>query len=303
MEVREKVIITGGLSFIVSHVTQYLVKKGYDVYVIDNHSEGSHPEIIDGSFGSFKMDVHGSEAVDLMISLNPDYIIHAAAYSDVDKSIKQPYDILKANCQANLNVFEAARQLKDLKKLVYISTDEVYGECGHRKREDEILFPKNPYSMSKAHGSLLRLAYDNTYPHLKNKTAETRFCNVVGERQDDRKVLPHIRDCLKNDKPMKVHNGGEGYREYIWVENIPPAVELVMLKGDRTYNVTNNEGYTVNELISICEETACKEIQKVPADRPGMDEMYQMDATRIKELGWEPVTYFGEGLVKYLKND
>jgi dTDP-glucose 4,6-dehydratase len=283
-----------------------MLEQGYQVVVIDNLSDGSHPELLpalkrDKDFTFYQKNVHGSEAIDIIVNEDPQYIIHAAAYSDVDKSIKNPYEILKANCQANLNVFEAARLLPDLKKLVYISTDEVYGECGHRKKEDEIIFPKNPYSMSKAHGSLLRLAYDNSYKELKDKTAETRFCNVVGERQDDRKILPHIRDCLLNDKPIRLHNGGEGYREYIWVDNIPPAVEKVMLEGNRTYNITNNEGYTVNELVTLCEEITGKTLQKIPVERPGMDEMYQMDATRIRDLGWEPSMYFGEGLVNYLK--
>lgn len=302
---KESVILTGGLGFIFSHVAEYLERKGYNVLVVDNFSEGSHPELISEwaekpNLNCVKMDVHGSDFINFVINEEPDYIIHAAAYSDVDKSITNSYEIIKANCQANLNVFEASRQLPDLKKLVYVSTDEVYGECDHPKSEDEIIFPKNPYSFSKAHGSLLRLAYDNTYPELRNKTAETRFCNVVGERQDDRKVLPRIRECLKNNKSMTVHNGGYGYREYIWVENIPPAVELVMTKGDRVYNITNNEGYTVNELINLCEEVVDKHIIKIPSNRPGMDIQYQMDNERIRELGWRPTKMFGEGLYEYL---
>ena len=300
-----KVVITGGIGFIFSHVTEYLLDKGYEVVVIDNLSDGSHPELLprlgaNPRFTFAQLNVHGSETIDFIINENPDYIIHAAAYSDVDKSIKEPYAILKANCQANLNVFEAARNIPDLKKLVYVSTDEVYGECEHRKKEEEILFPKNPYSMSKAHGSLLRLAYDNTYKDLKDKTAETRFCNVVGERQDTRKVLPRIRHCLLTGEPMPLHNSGGGYREYIWVDNIPPAVELIMLKGDRTYNVTNNDGFTVNELVSLAEQVTGKTINKVDAERPGMDLKYQMDSSRVRELGWEPQTTFLEGITKYL---
>lgn len=295
-----KVIITGGLGFIFSNVTEYLVRKGYEVVVIDNKGMGSHPEIIDGSFEFYNVDVSEESVQDLILALNPDYIIHAAAYSDVDGSIKDAQGIIKANCDATLNVFEAARKCPNLKKLVYISTDEVYGECNHKKKEDEILFPKNPYSFSKAYGSLLRLAYDNTYPELKNKTAETRFCNVVGERQDERKVLPRIRHALETGEPIPVHNGGSGYREYLWVENIPPAVELVMLKGDRTYNITNNEGYTVGELIVKVEKLTGETVPVCNGTRPGMDTRYQMDSTRIRNLGWKPTVTFDEGLMQYI---
>jgi dTDP-glucose 4,6-dehydratase len=295
-----KVLITGGLGFIFSHVTEYLVKKGYKVTVLDNLSTGSHPEILNDSFKFYNVDVHAPQTIPLIVALQPDYIIHASAYSDVDVSIKNSHDIIKANCDANLNVFEASKQLPNLKKLVYVSTDEVYGECEYRKTEEDIIFPKNPYSFSKAHGSLLRLAYDNTYPQLKDKTAETRFCNIVGERQDTRKILPAIREALKNDTPLPVHNGGGGYREYMWVENIPPVVEIIMLRGNRTYNVTNNEGMTVNELIAMCEGVVGKQVKKIVSERPGMDLKYQMDSERVRKLGWRPTVTFLEGLKEYL---
>lgn len=295
-----KVLITGGLGFIFSHVTEYLVKKGYKVTVLDNLSTGSHPEILNDSFKFYNVDVHATYTIPLIVALQPDYIIHASAYSDVDGSIKNSHDIIKANCDANLNVFEASKQLPNLKKLVYVSTDEVYGECEYRKTEEDIIFPKNPYSFSKAHGSLLRLAYDNTYPQLKDKTAETRFCNIVGERQDSRKILPAIREALKNDTPLPIHNGGGGYREYMWVENIPPVVEMIMLRGNRTYNVTNNEGMTVNELIAMCEGVVGKQVRKIVSERPGMDLKYQIDSERVRKLGWRPTVTFLEGLKEYL---
>lgn len=301
----QKVLITGCAGFIFSHVTDYLLEEGYEVVGLDNLSQGSHPELIpiweELGMTFHKIDVADKEVIDLIINEDPDYIIHAAAYSDVDGSIKNAHDIIQKNCDATINVFEAARQIPDLKKLVYISTDEIYGECTHRKAEGEILFPKNPYSFSKACGSLLRLAYDNTYPELKDKTAETRFCNVIGERQDDRKILPRIKRALETGDPVPVHNGGTGYREYIWVDNIPPAVEQIMLNGDRVYNITNNDGFTVNELIDTVEYITNKKVPVAVGDRPGMDEKYQMCSFRIKdELGWTPTVLFAEGLHKYL---
>lgn len=301
MELGAKVIITGGLGFIFSHVTEYLVKKGYSVLVIDNLSAGSHPELIHGTgFQFIKGDVHHKEVIDTIVNFDPHYIIHAAAYSDVDGSIATPRDIIKANCDATLNVFEAARQCTSLKKLVYVSTDEVYGECDHKKREDEILFPKNPYSFSKAHGSLLRLAYDNSYPELKDKTAETRFCNVFGPRQDERKILPQIKRAVIDGTTVPVHNGGGGYREYIYVYNIPPIVETIMLKGDRVYNVTLNDGFTVNELIEIAKEVTEKDIKTTVSNRPGMDTRYQMDPLRAFKLGWRPEWDFYTAIKHYL---
>jgi dTDP-glucose 4,6-dehydratase len=296
-----KVVITGGLGFIFSHVTEYFVKKGWKVVVIDNQSTGSHPEIIDGTFTYHNMSVCDRDVIALIRKENPEYVIHAAAISDVDFSIKEPYKTLEENILGNLNVFEACRELESLKKFVYVSTDEVYGECEHPKNETEIIFPKNPYSCSKAVGSLMRLAFDNTYPSLLDKTAETRFCNVFGLRQDTRKIMPLIKHSLKTGEPIPLHNEGTGYREYIYIKNIPPAMELVLTKGWRTYNVTLNDGLTVHELIKRAEKVTGKKIETYPTNRPGMDLKYQMDASRItKELGWKPDYTFDEGLKEYL---
>jgi len=295
-----KVLITGGLGFIFSHVTEYMVAKGYEVVVIDNLSEGSHPEIENGKFKLYQEDATTSRAYDIILFENPHYIIHAAAYSDVDGSIKKPVKIFNNNFDSTLNVFEAARKCSNLRKLVYVSTDEVYGECGHKKKEDEIIFPKNPYACSKAFGSLLRLTYDNTYPELKDKTAETRFCNVFGPRQDERKILPLVKKSIETGESIGVHNGGKGYREYIYVKNIPEVVELIMLKGNRTYNVTLNDGYTVEGLIKEVEKLTDKTVETHETNRPGMDLKYQMDNSRILALGWKPRYNFIQGLTEYL---
>lgn len=297
---KPKLIITGGLGFIFSYVTEYFVRKGWDVIVLDDLSMGSHPEIVDGSFTFYEMDCADQAVQDLIVKENPDYIIHAGAISDVDYSIKNPNFLLKQNILANINVFEAARFCKNLKKLLYVSTDEVYGECEDKKTEEAIIFPKNPYSASKAAGSLLRLAYDNTFLTIKDKTCETRFCNVFGGRQDTRKILSRIKKSVEDNTPVPVHNGGTGYREYIYVKNIPPLLDLLLEKGDRVYNITTNDGFTVEELIGKCSDVVGKPIAITESHRPGMDERYQMDATRIRELGWQPLYSFDEGLREYL---
>jgi len=297
---KPKICITGNLGFIFSYVTEYFVKKGWDVVGIDDLSEGSHPEIIDGSFRFIEMDCADTAVQDLIIAENPDYIIHAAAISDVDFSIRDPEYTMKQNIDASINVFEAARFCNNLKKLLYVSTDEVYGECEYKKNETDIIFPRNPYSTSKAVGSLIRLAYDNTYLSMQGKTCETRFCNVFGKRQDSRKILARIKQSMEEGSPIPVHNGGTGYREYIYVKNIPPLLDMLLEKGDRVYNVTLNDGYTVENLIKKCAEVAQKEITITESHRPGMDMKYQMDSTRVRELGWIPLYSFEEGLREYL---
>ena len=301
MESRPKLIITGGLGFIFSHVTEHFVAKGWKVYVLDNLSIGSHPEIVDGSFKFYNVDVSKPSIVSLIQAIDPDYVIHAAAQSDVDGSIRDPEETFFNNALSTLFVFQACRNLKNLKRLIYVSTDEVYGECEYRKREDEILFPRNPYSLSKAVGSLMRLAYDNTFSELLDKTAETRFCNVFGPRQDTRKIIPAIKRALDGGDPVPLHADGKGYREFIYVKEIPPVIELLLEKGHRTYNVTANCGYTVAQLVTLAAQETGKKVPTVPSERRGMDERYQMSNERIcNEFGWQPKYSFREALRSYL---
>jgi len=307
MDSMNKVLITGNAGFIFSHVTDYFLDLGWSVVGVDNLSAGSHPELIpewenNPNFKFYEEHVGNKEFLDIVEKEQPDYIIHAGAMSDVDFSIKFPRETLDANIAGNINVFEAARKLPNLKKLLYVSTDEVYGECEYLKKEEDIIFPKNPYACSKAVGSLMRLTYDNSYPELKGKTCETRFCNVFGERQDSRKILPAIKESLMNGTSIPLHNGGEGYREYIYVLNIPPIVHKILEDGWRTYNITLNEGFTVRELIKKAEEVTGQTVTTHDSHREGMDSKYQMDSTRVRELGWKPLYSFEEGLINYLKS-
>lgn len=310
----KKIVITGGLGFIFSHVTEHFLKAGWDVMVIDNLSAGSHPELIkefglltaeegSGQFTFVEYDVSFQPVVPIITTFNPEYIIHAAAISDVDYSIKQPVKTLQANINGTINIFEAARQLKNLKKLLYVSTDEVYGECDHPKTEEEILFPKNPYALSKSFGSQLRLAYDNTYAALKDKTVETRFCNVFGHRQDDRKVIPAIKRAQNGGKALELHNGGEGYRQYIHVSEIPPLIGMLLELGTRTYNITAGEGFTVNELVEKAEAIIKQRVFTKAGKRQGMDMRYEMSADRLREeFDWSPTKSFEEHFREYLQS-
>lgn len=302
-----RIVILGSMGFIFSHVSEYFIKEGWDVHGFDNLSAGSHPELVKEfaqmeNWTFHQEDVSHMPVVDKIVALKPDYIIHAAAISDVDYSIKNPTKTLTANNNATVNAFEAARKCKNLKRFLYVSTDEVYGECDHAKTEEEIIFPKNAYAASKAFGSILRLAYDNTYPELHDKTVETRFCNVFGPRQDDRKIMPAILRAADGGAPIALHNRGEGYRQWIYVREIPPVMKILLERGHRTYNITAGFGCTVLELIMLAEKILGRPIPTVPGKRVGMDMRYEMSSKRFREeFGWKPRLFFEETFAAYLK--
>lgn len=305
-----KIIITGGMGFIFSHVTEHFLEKGYEVHVFDNLSAGSHPELLKEwvekypNFHFLNIDVAFHSTVNFIREINPEYIIHAAAISDVDHSINHPSFTITQNNDATLNVFDAARQCDNLRRLLYVSTDEVYGECDHPKTEDEIIFPKNPYACSKAFGSILRLAYDNSFAELRDKTVETRFCNVFGPRQDDRKIIPAIKRAMFSGTPLKLHNNGEGYRQFIYVKEIPPLIDLLLERGHRVYNITSGRGYTISELCDLAYKLTGRVIPVVAGNRSGMDMRYEMSGWRLfDEFRWKPQDDFEDKFKEYLNAD
>lgn len=304
-----KIVILGSQGFIFSHVVEHFLAKGWEMHGFDNLSAGSQPELVVPWAAKYpnwrfhELDVSFSPVVDAIARINPHYIIHAAAISDVDYSIKQPTKTIQANNNATLNAFEAARRCKNLMRFLYISTDEVYGECDHPKTEDEIIFTKNPYALSKAFGSLLRIAYDNTYPELHDKTVETRFCNVFGGRQDARKIMPAIKRAQGSREPLTLHNKGEAVRQWIHVDDIPPVVELLLEKGHRTYNITSGIAYSVLDLIHIAEEATGIKVPTVHGKRSGMDMQYLMSGGRIfDEFAWLPKIPVHDALTEYFRS-
>lgn len=297
----KRVLITGGLGFIFSHVTQWFVAHGYDVTVVDGCFSYSHREILDGSFKFINADLAKEDAWRLIVDIDPEYIIHAAAMTDVDYALANPRLTVENNVDCTLNVFKGAKRLKNLKKLLYVNTDEVYGECEYPKSEEELLFPRNPYSASKAMCSFIRTSFDTSYESLRDKTAEVRMCNIFGQRQDSRKILPLLLHAIKTGDAIPLQEGGNGYREYLEVSNVAAALQLVLERGNRVYNLTAQEGFTVNEIIGKIEEITGKKINTYPASRAAHDRAYRMDNARIKELGWSPILSFEEGLKQYVE--
>lgn len=298
----KKIIITGGLGFIFSHVTEYFVARGHEVVVIDNCSAGSHPEIANGSFKLIREDFAAPGASELIIAEKPDWLIHGAGITDVDYSIAHPEEVFRNNLMCNLNAYEAARRHSGLEKMLYVNTDEVYGEAEHPKKETDILFPRNPYSASKAAGALMRYAYDTTYASLQAKTTEIRMCNIFGPRQDERKIFPLMVKSIRKGISIPLQNKGEGYREYLYVKNVPPIVEEIMKHGNRTYNITAKDGFTVVQLIAKIEALTGKKIISHDAKRAGHDRFYRMDNSRIlEEFRWKPAYAFEKGLKEYLE--
>jgi dTDP-glucose 4,6-dehydratase len=269
-----RIIITGGAGFIGSSFTNYCVKLGHDVLVVDKLTYAANPDNIP-KVPILKMDICDVTSEDL----GPyDVLVNFAAESHVDNSIKDGKPFVRTNVEGTFNLLEVARQNPKLKKFVQISTDEVYGDMDDYDTQvlaDETfpLIGSSYYSATKASSDLLVQAAGRTYglPYLI-----TRTCNNYGSLQHDEKLLPTIINCVRNNIPVPIYGDGKNIREWIHVhDNTSFIWDLIEKDASGIHNISSGERYTNLDIIEIIENILNREIKiKFVKDRKGHDRRY-----------------------------
>lgn len=325
------ILITGGAGFIGSNFIPYFLKEHKDYKVVnldlltyagnlDNLKEvegNERYEFIKGNICNRELVEYIFDKFDIR------GVIHFAAESHVDNSIKDPEVFVKTNVNGTFTLLDVAYKRWMSEPFVYkkdyencrfhhISTDEVYGTLGESGffTEDTPYAPNSPYSASKASSDMMVRSYHHTYGM---NTVITNCSNNYGPKQHDEKLIPTIiRNALKgNDIP--IYGDGKNIRDWLYVLDHCKGIDLVYHKGrsGETYNIGGrNERENIYIANKICEildelvprEKSYKEQIKFVKDRPGHDRRYAIDATKIEnELGWKADENFESGIVKTVK--
>ena len=252
-----------------------------------------------------------------------DGVIHLAAESHVDRSIRDPFTFAKTNVLGTLSLLQAARNHWngdwEGKRFYHISTDEVYGALGF----DGTLFtertkydPHSPYSASKASSDHFVRAFHDTYGM---PTIVTNCSNNYGPYQFPEKLIPLFINNIRHGKPLPVYGRGENVRDWLYVEDHARAIDLIFHRGRiaETYNIGGFNEWRNIDLIRVIVRTAdrllgnpeghSEHLITYVTDRAGHDLRYAIDSRKLKEeLGWEPSLQFEEGIEKtvawYLAN-
>ncbi len=317
-----KILITGGAGFIGSHVVRRFVDKypDYEIFNLDLLTYASNLEnLLDilekPNYHFIKADINNAfEINNLFEKYNFDKVIHLAAESHVDRSIKDPLAFVKTNVIGTMNLLNAAKELwKDNledKLFYHISTDEVYGSLGEIGlfKEMTAYAPNSPYSASKASSDHFVRAYGETYglPYIISNCS-----NNYGPNQFPEKLIPLFIHNIIENKPLPVYGDGKYTRDWLYVIDHANAIELPFHKGKNkeTYNIGGFNEWQNIDLIKILCEIMDKKLGKEKGssaklityikDRPGHDKRYAIDATKIsKEFGWKPSVTFEQGLGK-----
>jgi dTDP-glucose 4,6-dehydratase len=281
-----KVVVTGGAGFIGSAFINHL-KDNFecDVICIDKLTYAGSLNNIKQGFYFLQRDI--CDVTEEEIG-EFDYMVHFAAESHVDNSIKNGLPFIKSNVEGTYNLLEIARKNKNLKKFIHISTDEVYGDMEEnpnvRKESNEQYKIKGSsyYSASKAASDLLVEAAGRTYglPYLI-----TRTCNNFGEHQFEEKFLPKIAKSISEDKEIPVYGDGKQVREWMYVyDNVKVICDLMF--DDEVKNEVYNigTGFRVQNLdiVNKIADILNKEVKiKHVEDRLGHDRVYSLDCNKL----------------------
>ncbi len=315
-----KIIVTGGAGFIGGNFVHYMIRKyrDYEIVCLDKLTYAGNLETLEPvmkkpGFKFVKGDIADREFIyKLFEDEKPDMVVNFAAESHVDRSITDPEIFLKTNIIGTGVLLDACRKY-GIKRYHQVSTDEVYGDLPLDRpdlffTETTPLHTSSPYSASKASADLLVLAYYRTY---NIPVTISRCSNNYGPYHFPEKLIPlMIVNCL-NDKPLPVYGKGENVRDWLYVEDHCRAIDKIIHEGKvgEVYNIGgHNEKTNLRVVKTIIDALGkSRDLIQFVTDRPGHDMRYAIDASKIyKELGWEPVTRFEDGIKKtvewYLNN-
>lgn len=315
----KNVLVTGAAGFIGANFAEYFVNKhpDYKVVVVDKLTYAGNMDNLKKVQDKIEFEQADICDFEKMKEIFKKYdingVIHFAAESHVDNSIKNPFVFTQTNVIGTHTLLETAKQIwgeGSPNKFVHISTDEVYGSLGEKGyfTEKSPIKPSSPYSSSKASSDLIALAYKETY---KMNVNVTNCSNNYGPYQHNEKLIPHMIKLALNDQKLPVYGEGLNIRDWLYVEDHCEAIDLVFHNGvaGERYNIGgHNERRNIQIVKLILQRLGKSEdLIEFVEDRKGHDYRYAIDPTKISnELGWLPKTKFEDGIIKtidwYLEN-
>jgi len=297
-----KLFVTGAAGFIGSNYVRHVLATTDDeITVFDKLTYAGNEANLadlrdDPRFMFIRGDICDRDVVEACME-GHDTVVHFAAESHVDRSIVNPDEFVRTNCDGTNVLCDVARRF-DVQRFLHISTDEVYGsiEVGSFTESDP-LGPRSPYSASKAGSDLIALSYFTTYGL---PVVVTRSSNQFGPFQFPEKVIPLFTTNLLDGQKVPLYGDGGNIRDWLFVEDNCRAVDLVLRQGHvgQIYNIGAHNEITNRDLTyRLLALTGRDEDSIQPVDdRLGHDRRYSITSDKVEALGWKPQRQLDEAL-------
>ena len=308
-----KLLVTGGLGFIGSNFILNLLNRNENIQItnVDAELTGSHHENLKSiknhqNYNFVKANITNRRLMEDLIS-DCELVVNFAAESFVDRSISNVDPFLVSNVRGAYTILDIIT--KQNKRMIHISTDEVFGSLISGKADEEEKFnPSNPYAATKACAELLIKSYIATY---NSDVIITRCTNNYGPRQFPEKLIPKTILLAKQEKNIPLYGDGKNIRDWIFVDDHCDAIYDILMKGKtrQSYNISANNEISnidiVNRILKIMDKS--EDLIEFVDERPGHDYRYSLDSSKIKQdLKWSPKINFETGIKKtvdwYIKN-
>jgi len=317
---KKKILILGISSFAGYKFAEYLLYKKYKVFGTYNKKKGIFREIrkFKNNLTLIKLDLEkeNNNLVKSIEKIKPSFIIDFASICMVNESWSYPEKYMKINFLSKIQMVKKIEKFNFLKKYIYISTPEVFGDTEKNLDENRNVFlPSTPYATSK----MIMESILNNYNLKNNKFIIARFSNFYGPGQPIHRLLPKIIICIKKNIKFPLHGKGSSKRNYIYSDDFCHGILKIINKGKlgKTYHFSSNEMYSVKEIINkVCDimQVNFDDIVEIKKDRLGKDKIYKLYSKNTrKELNWttqysidfgiKKVIEYVNNNYKYIKNE
>lgn len=302
----KNILVTGGCGFIGSNFLNSFVPDNPHTNFINidcvNYCSNINNVIVQHfpNYTFYHRKLQDINLSQILVHHSIEAVLHFAGQTHVDNSFERPLDFTHDNIVATHILIESCRSYRNLKRFLYVSTDEVYGTSNTCVTENSPMFPSTPYAATKASAELLIQSYITSFAF---PAVIVRPNNVYGNNQFPEKVIPKFILLLLNNKPCTIHGTGTHMRSFLHVSDLCNALNIVLTYGEigHVYNVASNDEYNILDiakfLVSEIKQTREFDnwIRFVP-DRPFNDSRYLLDCNKIKQLGWIQKVSFVNGV-------
>jgi dTDP-glucose 4,6-dehydratase len=292
----KKIFISGAAGFIGSHLSEFLYKKftHANFILLDKLTYASNKQYLKSILKSKRVSFIRDDIINFNVLIkllkNVDLAINMAAESHVDNSFGNSLLFTKTNTLGTHSFLESCR-INKVKKIIHVSTDEVYGESKNIAfGENQFLNPTNPYSASKAGADMIANSYIHSY---KMPINIIRANNIFGTRQYPEKLISKTIFNFLSKKKMTIHGNGDYYRHYLAVEDFCESIHTIILKGKKfeIYNVGSEDCYKITDVIKLIANNLNINYNKnicFVKNRPFNDKIYKINCKKLKKLQWHP---------------